>query len=542
MQVAAIYARYSTDTQRETSIDDQVRRCREVAEKNGYTVDDALIFTDAALTGTEKAIHKRAGYHAMLAAWDQHRFNALVVDEIPRLARDAVDMAKLQKRIEVSGVRLLSPDGMDTLIPNWQLQFQIVSALGQHFIRETRHRVLRGMIGQLERGYMIAAPAFGYDMKQVLGENGEPVGTHWIINPEQAEIVRKMYAMRRQGVAFAEIARYLNQSGVKPPRKSLKTGGGDGYWRQSSVYRMLSNTIYRGLFVWNGSAFSLAKAKKEGRTLEPIEYQRQHLRLVDDETWNICNEGKVSRTARGGGKHRYAGLVTCGMCEATLTVSSLRNNVRTLYCAQCVLAKRVGVRDAGSGYTASNGYDALIQHLLERVLVGDVFEEFRNRLRERLQGGGDAELRLLKQKVEEADKACQRLSRVLAQVEGNEHLEQQCALACSLHKQLLAQLREFEDGLARQDRSSIEKQLEVTPASLVHRLLSDKAPPERVRAVLSRLFPRSLSPSLYKANWNFHPALTASSTNRTPSTTKAFASRRSFARPIKVRTSLSLEF
>ena len=42
MQVAAIYARYSTDGQRETSIDDQVRRCREVAEKNGYTVDDAL--------------------------------------------------------------------------------------------------------------------------------------------------------------------------------------------------------------------------------------------------------------------------------------------------------------------------------------------------------------------------------------------------------------------------------------------------------------------------------------------------------------------
>jgi DNA invertase Pin-like site-specific DNA recombinase len=489
MQVAAIYARYSTDAQRETSIDDQVRRCREVAEKNGYTVDDALIFTDAALTGTEKGIHKRAGYHAMLAAWDHNRFNALVVDELPRLARDAVEMAKLQKKIEVTGIRLLSADGTDTQNPNWQLQFQIISALGQHFVRETRHRVLRGMLGQLERGYMIAAPAFGYDMKQVLDENGEPLGTHWTINLEQAEIVRKMYAMRRHGVAFAEIARYLNQSGVKPPRKSRKTGG-DGYWRQSSVFRMLSNTIYRGVFVWNGSIFSRAKAKKEGRTLVEVEYLRPQLRLVDDETWNICNEGKVSRTARGGGKHRYAGLVTCGVCEATLTVSSPRNKARTLYCAQCLLARRVGARDIGSGYTASSGYDALIQHLLERVLVGDVFVEFRNRLRERLQGGGDAELRLLKQKVEEADKACQRLSRVLAQVEGNEHLEQQCALTCSLHKQLLAQLREFEDGLARQDRSSIEKQLEVTPASLVHRLLSDKAPPERVRAVLSRLFPR----------------------------------------------------
>jgi len=105
MQVAAIYARYSTDGQRETSIDDQVRRCREVAEKSGYTVDEALIFTDSALTGTDKAIHKRAGYHAMLEAWNRHRFNALVVDEIPRLARDVVEMAKLQKTIECRAVR-----------------------------------------------------------------------------------------------------------------------------------------------------------------------------------------------------------------------------------------------------------------------------------------------------------------------------------------------------------------------------------------------------------------------------------------------------
>ncbi len=403
MQVAAIYARYSTDGQRETSIDDQVRRCREVAEKSGYTVDEALIFTDAALTGTEKAIHKRTGYHAMLAAWDQHRFNALVVDEIPRLARDAVESAELLKRIEVSGVRLLSPDGTDTLIPNWQLQFQIVAALGEHFIRETRHRVLRGMIGQLERGYMIAAPAFGYDMNQVLDENGESVGTHWTINPEQAEIVRKMYAMRRDGVAFAEIAKFLNQSGVKPPRKSRKTGG-DGYWRQSSVYRMLCNTIYRGAFVWNGSAFSRGRAKKEGRTLEPIEYQRQHLRLVDDETWNICNEGKVSRTARGGGKHAFSGLVSCGTCDATLTVSTASKGVRTLYCPQCLLAKRVAARDTGPGSTSTSGFEALMKHLLERLLHGEVLEELRNRLRQRLEGGSDAELQELRNKVVAAEK------------------------------------------------------------------------------------------------------------------------------------------
>lgn len=489
MQVAAIYARYSTDGQRETSIDDQVRRCREVAERNGYTVDETLIFADAALTGTDKATHKRAGYHAMLAAWDQNRFNAMVVDELPRLARDAVEMAKLQKMVEVTGVRLLSADGTDSLNPNWQLQFQIISALGQHFIRETRHRVLRGMLGQLERGYMIAAPAFGYDMKQILDENGEPVGTHWTINPSQAAIISKMYAMRRQGVAYAEIAKRLNQSGVKPPRKSRKTGG-DGYWRQGSVYRMLSNTIYRGVFVWNGSVFSRGKAKKENRTLEPIEYQRQHLRLVDDETWNICNEGRVSRTARGGGKHAFSGLVSCGTCDATLTVSTENKGVRTLYCPQCLLAKRVAARDSGPGSTSTSGFEALMKLLLERLLRGEVLEELRNRLRQRLEGGSDAELQELRNKVVAAEKTSARLFRMLAEVDGNESLEKECRLASSKQKQLQARLRELEAGLAKQDKASIDKQLKASPASLVDLLFSAGAAPERVRAVLSRLFPR----------------------------------------------------
>lgn len=488
-QVAAIYARYSDDGQRETSIDDQIRRCREHAERNGYTVDESLIFTDSAITGTEKGTHKRLAYQALLKAWEQGRFNALVVDELPRFARDAMEMAKLQKLIETTSVRMLTTEGFDTSLPHWQLQFQIIAALGQHFIRETRHRVLRGMIGQLERGYMIAAPAFGYTLKQVCDENGEPRGSHWVISDGEAKIVREMYAMRRRGAAYAEIAKHLNQRGVKPPRRSRKTGG-DGYWRQGSVYRLLSNTIYRGLFIWNGSGFIRSKAKKEGRKIETIEYRRPELRIVDDETWNICNLGRVSRTARGGGKHIYAGLVTCGVCEATLTVSSPRNNVRTLYCPQCLLAKRVAARDSGPGYTSTSGYDALFKYLLERVLVGEVFEEFQIRLWERLRHGGEAELQILRDKVEQADKACKRLSRVLRQVEGNGHLERDCALACTQHQQLLAQLREYEAGMAKQDRASIKKQLDVTPSQLADWLLSGKAPAERVRAVLSRLFPR----------------------------------------------------
>ncbi|MFH1818718.1 MAG: recombinase family protein [Pseudomonadota bacterium] len=490
MQVAAIYARYSDDAQRETSIEDQVRRCTEVAQRHGFTVREDQIFTDAALSGTEKATHKRLGYHALLAAWDKNQFNALIVDELPRLARDVIEFANLQSRIEKSGVRLISADGLDSIMPNWQLQFQIVGAIGQHFIRETRHRVIRGMQGQLERGFMIAAPAFGYDLQRMFDAKGEPVGSNWVINETEANIVREIYAQRRSGMAYAEIAKRLNNQGVKPPRQARKVGGGDGYWRPGSVYRLLTNTIYRGIFVLNGSGFIRAKAKKEGRELNPVEFKRPELRLIDDETWNICSQGRVSRTARGGGKHMFAGLVTCVTCGGTLTVSSERNSSRMLYCPQCAQAKRVAMKDKGPGYTSTGGVTELLKYLLEGVLQGDVLEAFRIRLRERLEGGSDAELAVLRDNVSKADKACARMSKALADVEGNEHIERECRLVCSQHKQLKVQLKEFEDGLAKQDKTSIEKQLQVTPASLVNLLFTSGYSPERVRAVLCRLFPK----------------------------------------------------
>lgn len=95
MQRAAIYARYSTDEQRGTSLEDQVRRCREEAHRLGFDVPESLIFSDAAISGTSAAIGKRTGYHALIAAWEARAFAGIVVDEISRLARDALELAKL---------------------------------------------------------------------------------------------------------------------------------------------------------------------------------------------------------------------------------------------------------------------------------------------------------------------------------------------------------------------------------------------------------------------------------------------------------------
>lgn len=165
--VVAIYARYSSDQQRETSIDDQIRRCLEVAKKHEWTVDPEFIFSDAALSGTEKHLHKREGYKKLVELWESGKVNVIIVDEFSRFTRDAVEQALIMRRFENNlRVRMITADGIDTSQANWQLQVGLMGIVGQQTIRDTQHRVERGMVGALERGYMIAPPAFGYKFKR----------------------------------------------------------------------------------------------------------------------------------------------------------------------------------------------------------------------------------------------------------------------------------------------------------------------------------------------------------------------------------------
>jgi len=143
----AIYARYSSEQQRETSIEDQVRRCGELAQQYGLQPSPELTFSDSALTGHEKDVFKRIGYQKMLQAWDDKAFDILLVDESSRIARDGVELALLQRRLQNTPVRMITANGIDTSIPNWELVFGLQSIVSQQAGRDTRHRVVRGMLG-----------------------------------------------------------------------------------------------------------------------------------------------------------------------------------------------------------------------------------------------------------------------------------------------------------------------------------------------------------------------------------------------------------
>lgn len=485
---AAIYARYSTDEQRDTSLEDQVRRCREEAKKRGFDVPDSFVFTDAALSGTSSALAKRSGYHALLEAWDKKEFDAVVVDEISRLARDPLELARLQQRVESSRVRLISADGIDSATPNWQLQFGLAGVIGAHFLRETKFRVIRGMQGQLERGYQIADAPIGYRAIREFDSSGAPLGTRWLIDEEKAQLVREMFQMRRDGWSLFAIAKELNGRGVWPPRKGRD--GGHGYWRPSSLRRVYTNTIYKGVFTWNGSTFTHHRARKTGRKVEEVEYQRPELRLVDDETWNICAGRTTGPRFRGGRKHLFSGLVVCGDCGNKLNYNIARKSP-SLNCQVCAQAVRVGVKESWLGYAGVGGLRAALLLVIESLFDDALVREFRDRLRKRLEGDRTGELDTAQLTARRARSAYERLLRLARELpEDDGAMERELRMAALESKEAERKVKAIEEGLSKLDRVSIERQLAADPRELLPRLLDENAPVGKVQAVLQRLFPR----------------------------------------------------
>jgi len=100
---AAIYARYSTDLQRDTSIADQVRTCEALIKKEHWTL--VAVYTDRAISGTARL---RPDYQKLLEHARNSQFDVVVAEALDRLSRDQEDVAALYKRLSFAGVKLVT--------------------------------------------------------------------------------------------------------------------------------------------------------------------------------------------------------------------------------------------------------------------------------------------------------------------------------------------------------------------------------------------------------------------------------------------------
>ena len=103
MLSVALYARYSSDNQRDASIEDQLRLCRERAEREGWRIVDS--YNDRSVSGASLI---RPGVQAMMQDAQAGRFNLVLAEALDRISRDQEDIAGVYKRLTFAGVRMVT--------------------------------------------------------------------------------------------------------------------------------------------------------------------------------------------------------------------------------------------------------------------------------------------------------------------------------------------------------------------------------------------------------------------------------------------------
>lgn len=147
MQVAA-YARYSSDKQRDASLDDQLRNCAQYAQRQGWP--DPIAYTDAAISGSRD---DRPAYRRMLVDAGEHRFDVLLVDDLSRLSRDSVECTKVARRLSFHGVQLIGvSDGVDTGRKSHKLDVGMRGLMAEVYLDDLAEKTHRGLTGRALAG------------------------------------------------------------------------------------------------------------------------------------------------------------------------------------------------------------------------------------------------------------------------------------------------------------------------------------------------------------------------------------------------------
>ena len=224
---AAIYARFSSENQREQSIDDQVRVCREFAKRDGITVLEEHIYCDEAQSGSIRA---RAGLEALKKAAEAKQFDALLVDDSSRLSRDNQHFNTLLCLFQYWGVSLISVgDGLDMREEHAKVAYQFRGIINELYLTDLKKKTHRGQMGQVLRGFAVGAKGYGYtsvaegeskfDKKGRLRADGFKL----VVVPEEARLVQRIYCDFINGKAITKIAKGLNDEQV--PTKAKLRGG-----------------------------------------------------------------------------------------------------------------------------------------------------------------------------------------------------------------------------------------------------------------------------------------------------------------------------
>jgi site-specific DNA recombinase len=209
MPRVALYARYSSDNQSESSIEDQFRLCREHAKRERWKVTST--YHDAAISGASMIL--RPGIQLLLQDAQRGLFDVVLGEALDRISRDQADVATLFKHLRFAGVSIVTlAEGEIT-----ELHVGLKGTMNALFLKDLALKTHRGLRGRVEKGKAGGGLCYGYNVVKKLDANGEPIRGDREIIVEEARIVRRIFRAFAAGKSPKAIAVELNKDGIRGP-------------------------------------------------------------------------------------------------------------------------------------------------------------------------------------------------------------------------------------------------------------------------------------------------------------------------------------
>jgi site-specific DNA recombinase len=331
---AAIYARVSTEMQSRSSIDDQIRNCRQYAEVHGFQILEEHIYRDEALSGvgSDRPALKRVLQFALSVA---PPFSAILIDDTSRLSRTTEDALSIFRRLSFAGVQLIAvSQGISSDNEQSEMLVTVHGLVDSLYVRELAKKIHRGMEGLALRGLHTGGRVFGYNTVSL----GEGTGKKLVVNKIEAATVKRIFELSAGGQSLKNIARALNAERVPSPRARKDRVGGE--WCPTAIREMLKNELYIGNVIWNRSKFvKVPGTNTRQRRMRPeSEWLRRtnpELAIIGHSLWSAVRtrfaslpeiwgyQKKPGLLPRGvTTQYLFSGMLKCGECGANLIIAT----------------------------------------------------------------------------------------------------------------------------------------------------------------------------------------------------------------------------
>lgn len=383
---AVIYARFSSDLQRDASIEDQIRSCRDYAARQGMEVIET--YSDRAVSG---ASLMRPGIQTLMRHAQGGGFDVIVSEALDRISRNQADIAALYQQFQFQGVMIETvSEGRIS-----ELQVGLGGLMSAMFLKELARKTHRGLKGRALAGKSAGGLTYGYDVVQQFDAQGERIRGYRTINRTEAEIVHRIFRDYARGISPGKIAESLNVERIPGPQ--------GGPWGSSTIQGnrdrgtgILNNELYIGRQIWNRLRY--VKDPSTGKRISRLNPETEWtitevpaLRIIDDALWQTVRDRqgaqKVKSTDvpiwdRRRPKFLFSGLMACGCCGSGYSKVSKDG-------FGCSAARKKGAAICTNMTTIrrevleARVLDALERHLMNENAVRIFCEEYvaeRNRL------------------------------------------------------------------------------------------------------------------------------------------------------------------